>query len=66
VKERAVVDDGKLRPGKIMTVNATFDHRIIDGFHAAVMSRILRKYLENPYASFDALPATEQPAALSP
>ena len=66
VKERAVVDDGKLRPGKIMTVNATFDHRIIDGFHAAVMSRILRKYLENPYASFDALPATEQPAALTP
>jgi len=66
VKDRAVVDDGKLRPGKIMTVNATFDHRIIDGFHAAVMSRILRKYLENPYASFDALPATEQPAALSP
>ena len=27
--------------GKVMNVNATFDHRFIDGFHAASMSRIL-------------------------
>ena len=66
VKDRAVVEDGKIKPGKVMSLNATFDHRLIDGFHAAVMSRVLRKYLENPYANFDALPASEQPAALTP
>jgi pyruvate/2-oxoglutarate dehydrogenase complex dihydrolipoamide acyltransferase (E2) component len=52
VKEQAVVEDGRLVVGKMLSVNATFDHRIIDGFHAAVMSRVLRKYLEHPYESF--------------
>lgn len=53
VKERALVDDGKIAIGKIMAVNATFDHRIIDGFHASVMSRVLKQWIENPYEHFD-------------
>ncbi len=59
VKEQAVVENGELRIGKVMSVNATLDHRIVDGFHAAVMSRTLRKWLEHPYENFDKLDATE-------
>jgi pyruvate/2-oxoglutarate dehydrogenase complex dihydrolipoamide acyltransferase (E2) component len=55
VKDRALVEDGKVVPGKIMAINATFDHRIIDGFHASVMSRVLRAWLEDPYNHFDKL-----------
>jgi pyruvate dehydrogenase E2 component (dihydrolipoamide acetyltransferase) len=38
-----------------MNLNATFDHRVIDGFHAAVMSRVLRTWLERPFDHFDAI-----------
>lgn len=55
VKEQPVVEDGKVVVGKVMAVNATFDHRIIDGFHAAVMSRVLRRWLEQPFEHFDRL-----------
>ena len=41
--------------GKVMRVNATFDHRFIDGFHASVMSRVLRQWIEHPYEHFDKL-----------
>ncbi|MGZ3406555.1 MAG: 2-oxo acid dehydrogenase subunit E2 [Polyangia bacterium] len=53
VKDVPVVEDGKIVPGKIMRVNATFDHRFIDGFHASVMSRVLREWLEHPFEHFD-------------
>lgn len=53
VKDAPVVEDGQLKVGKVMNVNATFDHRFIDGFHAAVMSRVLRRWLEDPYEHFD-------------
>jgi pyruvate dehydrogenase E2 component (dihydrolipoamide acetyltransferase) len=65
VKDAPVVEDGKLGVGKIMKVHATFDHRFIDGFHASVMSRVLRKWLENPYEHFDKLEeivARDQPS----
>ena len=55
VKDVPVVEAGKIVPGKIMRVNATFDHRFIDGFHASVMSRVLRQWLEHPYDHFDKL-----------
>ena len=55
VKDVPVVEQGKIVPGKVMRVNATFDHRFIDGFHASVMSRILRQWLEHPYDHFDKL-----------
>src|SRR5262249_44835691 len=59
VKDVAVVDGGAVKVGKMMTVNATFDHRIIDGFHAASMSKTLRAWMERPYEHFDKL---EEPA----
>jgi len=56
VKERAVVIDGKVQAAKMMSVNATFDHRIIDGFHASVMSKVLRAWIEHPYDHFGPVP----------
>ncbi len=57
VKDEPVVRDGQVVPGKIMRINATFDHRFIDGFHAAQMSKIVREWLEDPFEHFDKLPA---------
>ena len=43
-----------------MNINATFDHRFIDGFHAGVLANTLREMLENPFEKFDALPAASE------
>jgi len=53
VKEQPLIENGKIVVGKVMKVNATFDHRFIDGFHAAAMSRILREWMEHPFEHFD-------------
>ncbi len=53
VRDQPVVDNGQIVAGKIMKVNATFDHRFIDGMHAAVMSKVLRAHMDNPYEHFD-------------
>jgi pyruvate/2-oxoglutarate dehydrogenase complex dihydrolipoamide acyltransferase (E2) component len=53
VKDTPIVEHGKIVPAKIMRVNATFDHRFIDGFHASVMSRVLREWIEHPFEHFD-------------
>ncbi len=55
VKETPVVEDGRVEVGQVMRINATFDHRLIDGFHASVMSRVLRQWMEHPYEHFDPL-----------
>lgn len=60
VKEKPVVEGGQIVVGKVMTVNATFDHRIIDGMHAAIMSKVIRRHLEKPYESFG--PIEERPS----
>lgn len=65
IREEAVVEDGKLVPGKVMDISATFDHRIIDGAHAAVMAKTVRKMLADPYGSFDRLDALPAPAPTS-
>jgi pyruvate dehydrogenase E2 component (dihydrolipoamide acetyltransferase) len=57
VKDAPVVEDGKVIPGKIMNINASFDHRFIDGHHAAVMSKTLREAMEDPFNFFDKLPS---------
>ena len=65
VRDAPVVRDGKLTVGKIMKVNATFDHRFIDGFHASVLSRVLRDWFEHPYERFDNLDAISAAPASS-
>lgn len=56
VREVPIAEDGRVTAGKIMKINVTFDHRFIDGFHAAVMSRTLREWLESPDDHYEAIP----------
>ena len=48
VRERPVVQDGKVVAAPTVRISATFDHRIIDGVHGAHMARTLRAIFENP------------------
>lgn len=48
VEDRAVVEDGQVVPGKVLLLNATCDHRIIDGYHAAKLAYEMKVLLENP------------------
>jgi pyruvate/2-oxoglutarate dehydrogenase complex dihydrolipoamide acyltransferase (E2) component len=56
VRDTPVVEDGAVVIRKVMKINATFDHRYIDGFHAAAMSRILKRWMEDPEAHFGPIP----------
>ncbi|MBK8251666.1 MAG: 2-oxo acid dehydrogenase subunit E2 [Polyangiaceae bacterium] len=55
VREQPVAENGQVVVGKVMKVNATFDHRFIDGLHASIMSKVLREFMENPFEKFDRL-----------
>jgi pyruvate dehydrogenase E2 component (dihydrolipoamide acetyltransferase) len=55
VRDAPVVEDGRVVPGRVMKVCATFDHRVLDGVHAAVMVRTLRQWMEDPYRYFGAV-----------
>ncbi len=52
-----VAADDTLEIADVMRVFATFDHRILDGRHAASMARILRRWFEDPFAHFDPIDA---------
>lgn len=68
IKEVPVVEDGEVVIRKQMRVHATFDHRFIDGFHAAIMSKVLLKWFGDPYTYFgsiDELAAAESEAVAS-
>jgi pyruvate dehydrogenase E2 component (dihydrolipoamide acetyltransferase) len=55
IRDAAVVDDGVVKPGRVMGLHATFDHRFIDGAHASKLSRVFRRVLENPFEELDHL-----------
>jgi len=55
-KEVPLVVDGEVKVVKIMEIGATFDHRIMDGSHAASMATVLRKWLEDPEGHFGPIP----------
>lgn len=48
VREAVVVKDGAMRPGKVMTVTLSADHRVVDGMLAAKFLARLRELLESP------------------
>lgn len=50
VHDAPVVEDGAVRPGKVMRLTATFDHRVLDGAHAARMVKLLVPFFEDPVA----------------
>jgi pyruvate dehydrogenase E2 component (dihydrolipoamide acetyltransferase) len=53
VREAAVVENGKIVPGMMMRLCATFDHRFIDGYHASVLSKTVHQFLEEPFEHLD-------------
>jgi pyruvate dehydrogenase E2 component (dihydrolipoamide acetyltransferase) len=48
IREAVIVKDGGLRPGRVMTLVLSADHRLIDGLTAARFLRRLREVLEAP------------------
>lgn len=48
VRETVMVKDGAMRPGKVMTMTLSADHRVVDGVLAAKFMGRLREILENP------------------
>jgi pyruvate dehydrogenase E2 component (dihydrolipoamide acetyltransferase) len=48
VGDEPVVEDGRVVPGKVMRLCATFDHRFIDGAHAAVLARSIEEVFGDP------------------
>jgi pyruvate dehydrogenase E2 component (dihydrolipoamide acetyltransferase) len=57
VEDVPVVEDGEVKVGKAMRIFSTFDHRVVDGAHAAKMVAILRRHFEDPYEAFGPIPA---------
>jgi len=49
VKERPAVIDGKIQIQPQLTLIVTIDHRFIDGAQLAVLVKVVRSVLENPY-----------------
>lgn len=68
VQDEPVVEEGEIVSGKVMRLFATFDHRVLDGAHAARMVEIVRAHFERPYEHFDPIPeaAAEAPSCDSP
>ncbi|MFM7203557.1 MAG: 2-oxo acid dehydrogenase subunit E2 [Myxococcota bacterium] len=55
VCDAAVVENGQVVPGKVLRLHATFDHRLVDGFHTMVLAKTIRAWLEDPFRYFDDL-----------
>ncbi len=60
VKEEPVIEDGVVRPAKILRAFATFDHRVLDGMHAAKMSKTLQRIFADPEKELGPLPAVAE------
>jgi pyruvate dehydrogenase E2 component (dihydrolipoamide acetyltransferase) len=56
IKREPVVEGDRIVIGHTLDVNVTFDHRIIDGGHAADLARTVRRALEDPFAVLDKIP----------
>jgi pyruvate dehydrogenase E2 component (dihydrolipoamide acetyltransferase) len=52
VRDTPIVEDGRVIVAKTMKLCATFDHRLLDGQHAAAMAKTMRAWLENPTQYF--------------
>jgi pyruvate dehydrogenase E2 component (dihydrolipoamide acetyltransferase) len=48
IEDKAIVRDGQVVPGKIMTITLSADHRVVDGADAAKFIKAVQKFLENP------------------
>ncbi len=48
IRDTALVKEGRVRAGKVLTATFTFDHRVIDGVPGAQLADAFRYYLEHP------------------
>jgi pyruvate dehydrogenase E2 component (dihydrolipoamide acetyltransferase) len=48
IETRPVVDGDRIVPGRILHLNGTFDHRLVDGLHAGRMAKEIKELLEDP------------------
>lgn len=48
VRDRPAVVDGQIKVQPQVTINATIDHRFIDGAQLGVLAKVMREYLEDP------------------
>ncbi len=48
ITEAPVVKEGKVVPGKTLTLVLSADHRVVDGAHGAQFMKTVQKLLENP------------------
>jgi pyruvate/2-oxoglutarate dehydrogenase complex dihydrolipoamide acyltransferase (E2) component len=51
-QEKAIVENGEIKIGKIMNINITFDHRYLDGGSAPKMFGPMTDVWENPQKYF--------------
>jgi 2-oxoacid dehydrogenases acyltransferase (catalytic domain) len=58
VRECPAVVRGEVVARPMLTITATFDHRLVDGFHAAQFAAAVRNYCEKPTRFEPALPVT--------
>lgn len=52
-----VIEGDAVVPGRTMKLMASFDHRVLDGSHAAALASTMRAWLEDPVAHFGPVPA---------
>lgn len=57
VNAEPVVEGDEIVVRRRMRLNATFDHRVLDGAHCVVMSRVLKRCFAEPEAHFGPIPA---------
>lgn len=48
MREAVIVEDGSMRPGRVVTITLSADHRVVDGLVAAKFLGRLKEILENP------------------
>ncbi|MBA3721706.1 MAG: pyruvate dehydrogenase complex dihydrolipoamide acetyltransferase [Parachlamydiaceae bacterium] len=48
IQDIPVIRNGAVVPGKILNLNLSVDHRVIDGVAAALFLKTMKEYLENP------------------
>jgi pyruvate/2-oxoglutarate dehydrogenase complex dihydrolipoamide acyltransferase (E2) component len=52
IRDRAVVENGEVKARPVLSIGVTFDHRLIDGVHAAQMSEEFRNCFADPAKYF--------------
>lgn len=52
IVERPIVLDGKIVVRKMMNISSSFDHRIVDGYDAALFIQKLKRLIEHPALLF--------------